>query len=251
MPFADGKDPVLMLQAPSEIHFPVEPGQGTLVGRFGILPDAYPVTDGVTFEVRYQGASGTAQSLFQRTLDPHNVNGDRGLFDLNVPLQIPGKGELVLLTYSPPGKGAGCEWSCWTDLKIQFDSEAALANQHAPATGPAQSADQPPATAPVEISGSLEVADSNSIDGWCWDERRPNEPIEVKLIESGRVIATTSASIDRADLVTAGIGNGRHGFHFDTPRAMKDGRPHTVHAVASGVEMELSPRTIIAPPGHQ
>jgi hypothetical protein len=85
--------------------------------------------------------------------------------------------------------------------------------------------------APAESSnyeGFHEASDCNSIKGWSWNVRRPNDPVRIELYDGDSLIATVSADLFRKDLQDAGKGNGAHGFEFPVPPALKDGRPHEI-----------------------
>jgi hypothetical protein len=241
LPFEENGEEVLMVQAPAEVRFGVQPGSGSVTGKYGILPGAYAVTDGVTFAISYEPESGDSQTLFERTLDPHNNDQDKGLLDLDVAYEAAQAGEIVLRTFSPPAKGAGCEWSCWTRIDVGSPADPA---RIAPA--PAEPSDRAPSEANVspDIEGSLDDAHCDGIDGWCWDKNRKGRAVDVEIFDGDTMIASVVCDIRRQDLVDAGISDGCHGFHLDVPPALKDGRPHVIHVRAAGVELDASPRTI-------
>jgi len=72
--------------------------------------------------------------------------------------------------------------------------------------------------------GYMDTASCSTIEGWAWDTTLPNTPVQVDLFEYGWIpVATVTAGNFRADLLSAGIGNGYHGFSFTTPNYLKDG----------------------------
>ena len=102
----------------------------------------------------------------------------------------------------------------------------------------------PPPAAPSSANpshvyeGALDVANCDVIAGWAWDKNNPDTQINVDIYDADNLIATTPAKLFRPDLRDLGMSNGQHAFHYVTPAALKDGRPHTVHAkIASLVLM--------------
>ena len=78
--------------------------------------------------------------------------------------------------------------------------------------------------APYE--GYLDDCDCMRVSGWCYRSDRPDEPLTVVVRElgsngaggeGGREIGRVTANRFRRDLLAAGKGNGRHGFHLDLP----------------------------------
>lgn len=69
----------------------------------------------------------------------------------------------------------------------------------------------------LSARGYIDAVTSSEIRGWVWKPAAPNEPINVAIFfrnQSGTVLATrlVTADLYRAGLVSAGIGNGYHGF---------------------------------------
>lgn len=95
--------------------------------------------------------------------------------------------------------------------------------------------------------GYLEVADCNQISGWAWDRNNPNSPVNVDIYDGSTHITTISANIFRLDLFNAGKGNGNHGFFFNVPASLRNGRTHSISVRFSGSSNNLgsSPRPII------
>lgn len=88
--------------------------------------------------------------------------------------------------------------------------------------------------------------DCNGTFGWAWDANRPTTPISVDLLDGSTLVATVLADAFRQDLLTAGFGDGRHGFGFTLPASVRDGNVHTITARFSGTTTPLtgSPKTI-------
>ena len=101
-------------------------------------------------------------------------------------------------------------------------------------------------TSPAEpYAGVLEAAHDSMIGGWAWHKDRPDEPVDVELLDGETPIMTVKADRFRQDLLDAKIGNGKHVFEFPMPEALKDGKPHEIHARIPGTSFELgdSPKT--------
>jgi GT2 family glycosyltransferase/glycosyltransferase involved in cell wall biosynthesis len=60
--------------------------------------------------------------------------------------------------------------------------------------------------------GNIDRIDYDEISGWAWDPERPNESIDIEILDDGEVVLQIPADQFRADLVDAGTGSGRHGF---------------------------------------
>jgi membrane protein involved in D-alanine export len=96
---------------------------------------------------------------------------------------------------------------------------------------------------------SIEEASCYEIFGWVWDKHRPDASVDVELWDGEKYLMTFPANEFRDDLVDAGYGNGKHGFHILTPLQIKDGRSHLIHLRVAGAKQELtgSPRVIHCP----
>jgi GT2 family glycosyltransferase len=62
--------------------------------------------------------------------------------------------------------------------------------------------------------GSLDRADHDELSGWVWDPARPNEAMDIEILDGDVVVLSLRADKFRADLSQAGIGDGRHGFRI-------------------------------------
>lgn len=78
------------------------------------------------------------------------------------------------------------------------------------------------------FQGTLESASCTEAHGWAWDPMFPTKPTSVEVLVDGVYKATIPANIFRQDLLTAGRGDGRHGFSWPIPAALKDGRKHRI-----------------------
>ena len=95
-------------------------------------------------------------------------------------------------------------------------------------------------------NGFHDGAGCNTISGWAWDQNDPNNPINVDIYDNVTLIATVPAIQFRQDLVSAGIGNGFHGFSFTVPASLKDGATHSIRVRFPGTATSLgnTPRNI-------
>jgi hypothetical protein len=118
----------------------------------------------------------------------------------------------------------------------------------APAAG-VPAAGVPGGTKPHAYGSNLELVDCQMIAGWAWDASNPNTPTRVDVYDGNTLLGTAVAGIFRKDLVDANKGDGRHGFKFPVPPALKDGEPHTIKVSISGTTLQLanSPKTLVCP----
>ncbi len=89
------------------------------------------------------------------------------------------------------------------------------------------------------------------VQGWGFDPAAPGTRVAVELLLDGAPIGETTADLYRPNLVEAGIGDGHHGFAFNTDRAMPVEAPERVtvrlRSPATGRVLELKPRTAPLP----
>jgi hypothetical protein len=97
----------------------------------------------------------------------------------------------------------------------------------------------------AKYAGHLQAVNNAKIVGWVWDPSRPDEPIEVTILDGSTVLMSLKADRFRQGLQDKKKGNGKHAFEVPMPQSLKDGQPHEIHAVVSGTDFELteSPRT--------
>ncbi len=66
--------------------------------------------------------------------------------------------------------------------------------------------------------GMLEVvSDEGWVKGWAWYPNAPGRRVEIEMLVDGEAVADTVAAVPRQDLVSAGIGDGNHGFSLALP----------------------------------
>jgi YD repeat-containing protein len=88
------------------------------------------------------------------------------------------------------------------------------------------------------------------LDGWAWDSKQPNSAVTVDIYDGSTLVGTVAANIFRQDLVSAGKGNGAHGFDIELPEILLDGQAHTLYAKFGGTAIGLgtSPKSLSCAP---
>jgi hypothetical protein len=75
-----------------------------------------------------------------------------------------------------------------------------------------------PPTVPRTLHGNLDrVSPDGWVSGWCWYPDHPDEHADLTILVDGEAVGVTQATVFRADLREAGIGDGSHGFAFALP----------------------------------
>jgi hypothetical protein len=105
---------------------------------------------------------------------------------------------------------------------------------------------------PAPPEGFVDLASCEVIDGWAWDPKTPDQPIEVeirRLNEDGTETALARVTADRyrEDLASALGDNGRHGFSLPTGEALQDGSRQFIRAYALNTNPALDARPLIPP----
>ena len=101
----------------------------------------------------------------------------------------------------------------------------------------------PPPVPPVPHAGVLDVAGPDVISGWVWSPGS-DDPVEVDIWASDRLLATVRADVFRPDLQGRGIGSGNHAFSLRVEDLPGDGRRCWIWANIAGTAVTLanSPR---------
>ena len=94
----------------------------------------------------------------------------------------------------------------------------------------------------------LDMATRERIEGWALSEVTPNTPVIVQIADNGILVGEVPANRYRADLLRAGIGDGRHGFEFRIPGGLSPLMRHVVSVRCKGeaVDIDGSPVVIEA-----
>jgi hypothetical protein len=103
---------------------------------------------------------------------------------------------------------------------------------------------------PPDYGGFHDVADCEKVYGWAWDKNQPDATLNVEIYDGNTLIATVPADIFREDLSSAGIGDGEHGFAYQLPPSLKDGRSHSIRVKIAGSNFDLknTPKSLTCKP---
>jgi hypothetical protein len=106
-----------------------------------------------------------------------------------------------------------------------------------------------PQPAATQFEGSFDKLEVASLGGWAWDAARPDIAIKVEVYDGATLLATVVAEGYRADLKSAGKGDGKHAFNYALPLTLRDGQSHTISVRYAGSASELpgSPKTWLFP----
>lgn len=99
---------------------------------------------------------------------------------------------------------------------------------------------------PPAFQQVLEKADCLEATGFVWDRARQSAVPEVDLVIDDHYVNRLPANVFREDLKERGYGDGKHGFRFELPWWVRDGRPHIIeirHAT-SGESLSGGPITV-------
>ena len=101
----------------------------------------------------------------------------------------------------------------------------------------------------AQFEGSFDRLEVVSLGGWAWDGVRPNVAIKVEIYDGATLLATVTAEVFRADLKSAGKGDGKHSFNYVLPLTLRDGQSHTISVKYAGTASELpgSPKKLLFP----
>jgi SAM-dependent methyltransferase len=70
------------------------------------------------------------------------------------------------------------------------------------------------------LDGWVDACDDGLLTGWA-ARSGSGEPVTLEVLCEGTVVGTARAALFREDLLSAGIGEGRHGFEFEVPAAIR------------------------------
>ena len=98
------------------------------------------------------------------------------------------------------------------------------------------------------FQGSLDKPDGSVLKGWAWNPYAPADTLKLDVFGNQLPLATIEASLYRADLEEAGVGEGHHAFRFELPPNMLDGRDNSISVRIAGTnhELDCSPLTMRA-----
>lgn len=118
------------------------------------------------------------------------------------------------------------------------DDEPDVAAPGPPDGGP------PVAVQSTDFRFYLDAVSGKQIEGWIIRTEQPSHRCVVALREGGQIIARAVASRYRADLASAGIGDGHHSFVIPTPPALLDGEEHLLEIIERDSGIPLTRRPI-------
>jgi membrane protein involved in D-alanine export len=97
----------------------------------------------------------------------------------------------------------------------------------------------------------VETLDCHKISGWVWDSSEPLKPSQVDIYIDEANTASLIANELREEMRERGYGNGAHGFSFNMPSYVRDGRSHTIEVkLRDGRPLKGSPETVTCPAGQ-
>lgn len=82
-----------------------------------------------------------------------------------------------------------------------------------------------------DIAGFIDVAAGRRVSGWVWDRNHPDRRLDVEIRFDDAPIATARADRKRADLASAGIGDGGYGFEALHTRDVTEETCHRITAL--------------------
>jgi len=97
-----------------------------------------------------------------------------------------------------------------------------------------------------DYDGFVDRGDCSFIGGYALDQNAPDQTIYVDIYDGGTLIGTVPADRFRRDLFDAGWPNPNHGFLFQIPASVKNGKIHSIYAKFSGTFLDIpgSPKEI-------
>jgi hypothetical protein len=73
------------------------------------------------------------------------------------------------------------------------------------------------------IKGFVELLRPFQVRGWAYDDNAPASPVEVALLLKGALVGSGVADVFREDLISAGVGDGHHGFILNVDHQISAG----------------------------
>jgi hypothetical protein len=103
-------------------------------------------------------------------------------------------------------------------------------------TGPVPTPTPTP-TPEGHMEGYFDGFMDNKARGWAWDQAAPTARVTVALFVDGVAAGAVTANLLRPDLVTAGKGDGLHGWEYTIPDSYRDGKAHTLTCKVGATEL--------------
>jgi SAM-dependent methyltransferase len=98
-----------------------------------------------------------------------------------------------------------------------------------------------PGAIPV-FCGRVERVHDGIVSGWVWQPQMPDHRVRVQALVDGEAVAEGLADLERRSLVSAGIGDGRHGFEISLPERLARRGRHRLCVQPEGA-VALAPAT--------
>ena len=89
------------------------------------------------------------------------------------------------------------------------------------------------------FAGHLDQIEGGFVRGWACDEAAPGTRVVVDVFLADRLLGSATADRLREDLVTAGVGDGRHAFVFTLPPAARTVPPRAIGVFFHGTRQPL------------
>ena len=104
----------------------------------------------------------------------------------------------------------------------------------------------PPPNPNADYEGHFDYSGCETVGGWVYDRNNPNTHLSVEIVTNGSSVGGGPAANFRGDLLTAGKGNGEHGFAISTPGTVKNGQNQslTIRVAGTNYAIPNSPQTI-------
>lgn len=97
--------------------------------------------------------------------------------------------------------------------------------------------------------GCIDEMSRERVVGWAWNPDRPDDTLQLDLLDGDEHLLTIHANLLRTDLRDAGVGNGRHGFAVENIGVLLTRSRHVLRIREHSSKSELpgSPQLVIRP----
>lgn len=92
---------------------------------------------------------------------------------------------------------------------------------------------------PARYVGHVDTIESGFVRGWARDEASPDARTDIDVYLGERHVGSTTADRYREDLMSAGVGDGRHAFIFALPPEARDAPTSSVGVYFRGTRIPL------------
>src|SRR5450755_3652871 len=95
----------------------------------------------------------------------------------------------------------------------------------------------------MAVTGLVEYTGTASVIGWAFDPEFPDARLEITVRIRDQFLASGFADIGRKDLLSSGLGDGRHGFNIDISEAeisAEDAAELVIHGICGAEIGELA-----------